>query len=299
MARPVTVTRSANRPARCGARTAGRLPGSGLPRSAPRGCSAAAPASPILAYHAIEARHMLTGLTALQHDSLRRTIAVDVTIAIAALHVLGVVVLDHEADSAGLTDLGRYAIRRVRGMAQPGDPVLRMRITLVGVDGPPVWRQVVIPAGYTLDRVHGVIQAAMGWQNSHLHMFRIADREYGPAYLDDELETLNEKQFRVGDLVKTGDLASYEYDFGDGREHELAVGAGATADAATVYPECTDGEGACPPEDCGGPGGFTDLKELLAGPPSPEREEMRAWSGEEYDPAYFDLATANAAAGSV
>jgi hypothetical protein len=102
-----------------------------------------------IAYHAIEARYMLTGLTALQHDSLRRTIAVDVTIAMAALHVLGVVVLDHEADSAGLTDLGRYAIRRVRGMAQPGDPVLRMRITLVGVDGPPVWRQVVIPAGYT------------------------------------------------------------------------------------------------------------------------------------------------------
>ncbi len=131
--------------------------------------------------------------------------------------------------SAGLTDLGRYAIRRVRGMAQPGDPVLQMRVTLADVDGPPVWRQVVIPAGYTLDRVHGVIQAAMGWQNSHLHMFRIAGREYGPAYLDDELETLDEKQFRIGDLVKTGDLAGYEYDFGDGWEHELAVEASAAA----------------------------------------------------------------------
>jgi len=68
--------------------------------------------------------------------------------------------------------------------------------------------------------------------------------------------------------------------------------------AVRVYPECTGGEGACPPEDCGGPGGFADLKELLAGPPSPEREEMRAWAGEEYDPARFDLAAANAAAGS-
>src|SRR5450755_4155802 len=229
-----------------------------------------------IANHAIEARYMLTGLTALQHDSLQRMIAVDVTIAMAALHVLGVVVLDREADSAGLTDLGQYAIRRVCGMAQPGDPVLQVRITLAGVDGPPVWRQVTIPAGYTLDRVHGVIQAAMGWQDSHLHMFRIAGREYGPA-----------------------DLAGYEYDFGDGWEHELAVGASATADAAAVYPECTAGEGACPPEDCGGPGGFADLKELLAGPPKPEREEMRAWAGEEYDPAHFDLAAANAAAGSV
>lgn len=89
-------------------------------------------------------------------------VAVDVTIAMAALHVLGVVVLDREADSAGLTELGRYAIRRVRGMAQTGDPVLQVRVTLADVDGPPVWRQVVIPAGYTLDRVHSVIQAAMG-----------------------------------------------------------------------------------------------------------------------------------------
>ena len=252
-----------------------------------------------IAYDVIEARYMLGGLTKLQHDSLRRMIAVDVTIAMAALHVLGVVVLDREAGSVMLTDLGRYAVRRVRGMAQPGDPVLQLRVTLAGVDGPPVWRQVVIPAGYTLDRVHGVIQAAMGWQNSHLHMFRIAGREYGPAYLDDELETLDEKQFRIGDLVKTGDLAGYEYDFGDGWEHEVAVEAGAAADAATVYPECIAGEGACPPEDCGGPGGFAELKELLAGPPSLERKDMRVWAGEDYDPAHFDLAAANTAAGSI
>jgi Plasmid pRiA4b ORF-3-like protein len=252
-----------------------------------------------IAYDVIEARYMLGGLTKLQHDSLRRMIAVDVTIAMAALHVLGVVVLDREAGSVMLTDLGRYAVRRVRGMAQPGDPVLQLRVTLAGVDGPPVWRQVVMPAGYTLDRVHGVIQAAMGWQNSHLHMFRIAGREYGLAYLDDELETLDEKQFRIGDLVKTGDLAGYEYDFGDGWEHEVAVEAGAAADAATVYPECIAGEGACPPEDCGGPGGFAELKELLAGAPSLERKEMRVWAGEDYDPAHFDLAAADTAAGSI
>ena len=252
-----------------------------------------------IACDVIEARYMLGGLTKLQHDSLRRIIAVDVTIAMAALHMLGVVVLDREAGSDMLTDLGRYAVRRVRGMAQPGDPVLQLRVTLAGVDGPPVWRQVVIPAGYTLDRVHGVIQAAMRWQNSHLHMFRIAGREYGPAYLDDELETLDEKQFRIGDLVKTGDLAGYEYDFGDGWEHEVAVEAGAAADAATVYPECIAGEGACPPEDCGGPGGFAELKELLAGPPSLERKEMRVWAGEDYNPAHFDLAAANTAAGSI
>jgi len=84
-----------------------------------------------------------------------------------------------------------------------------------------------------------------------------------------------------------------------GADGYLAVVASAIADAATSYPACTGGEGACPPEDCGGPGGFADLKELLAGPPTPEREEMRAWAGEDYDPAHFDLAASNAAVASV
>jgi hypothetical protein len=252
-----------------------------------------------IAYDAIEARYVLASLTALQHDSLRRTIATDITIAMAALHVLGVVVLDREAGAAGLTDLGRYAIRRVRDMAQPGDRVLQVRVTLADVDGPPVWRQVLIPARYTLDRVHAIVQATMGWEESHLHMFRIAGREYGPLYLNEELEALDESQYRIEDLLTTGDRAEYEYDFGDGWDHELTVEASVVADAVTVYPACTGGEGACPPEDCGGPGGFADLKELLAGPPGPEREEMRAWAGEDYDPARFDLAAANAAAASV
>ena len=60
-----------------------------------------------IAYDVIEARYMLGGLTALQHDSLRRMIAADVTTALVALHVLGVVVLDREAGTAVLTDLGR------------------------------------------------------------------------------------------------------------------------------------------------------------------------------------------------
>jgi hypothetical protein len=60
-----------------------------------------------IAYDVIEARYMLGGLTALRHDSLRRMIAADVTTAMAALHVLGVVVVDREAGTAVLTDLGR------------------------------------------------------------------------------------------------------------------------------------------------------------------------------------------------
>jgi hypothetical protein len=223
------------------------------------------------AYDMIAARYMLARLTDGQHDSLRRTITVDVRIAMAALHVLGVVVLDLDQDTATLTDLGRYAIRRVRGMAQPGEPVLQVRITLADITDPPVWRRVLVPAGYTLDRVHTVIQTAMGWQNCHLHEFMIDDRRYGPSDPDEEYVVSDETQFRLGDVAKVGDRIGYAYDFGDGWEHELAIEATAEAEMDGVYPACTGGEGACPPEDSGGAPGFTDLKALLAGPPSPER----------------------------
>jgi hypothetical protein len=249
------------------------------------------------AYGMIAARYRLAQLTDVQHDSLRRTITVDVRIAMSALHVLGVVEPDWDQDTATLTDLGQYAIRRVRGMAQPGEPVLQVRITLADVTDPAVWRRVLIPAGYTLDRVHPVIQAAMGWQNYHLHEFTI-DGKYGPADPDEEYQASDETQFRLGDLVQAGDRIEYAYDFGDGWEHELAIEAAAEAEADGAYPACTGGEGACPPEDSGGTPGFADLKALLAGPPSPERDEMRAWAGD-YDPARFDLTAADAAVAAI
>ncbi len=257
------------------------------------------------AYGLIEARYVLSDLTERQHDTLRRMIAVDVTIAMSALHVLGIVVLDRGADhdraedSAELTALGRYAIRRLRGMAQAGEPVLQVRITLMEVDGPPVWRRVLIPAAYPLDRVHAVIQAAMGWQNCHMHAFRIGDVSYGPPDPYDELGFLDERKVRLGDLAATADRIEYEYDFGDGWEHELVIEARTTAQDGDIYPSCVTGEGACPPEDCGGVYGFADFKELLAGPPSTERDEMLEWAGGGYDPAHFILTAANTAVAAV
>jgi hypothetical protein len=253
------------------------------------------------AYDAIEDRYVLSDLTGQQHDSLRRIIAVDVGIAMSALHVLGVVALDGEADdeqagkSAKLTDLGRYAIRRLRGMAQPGDPLLQVRITLKDVDSPPVWRRVLIPAAYSLDRVHAVIQAAMGWENYHMHAFRVGSAGYAAPDPDDELGYHDETKVRLADLATTAKRIDYEYDFGDSWEHELVIEARTVAEDDGGYPACTGGEGACPPEDCGGSYGFAEFKELLAGPPSAEREEMLEWAGADYDPARFDLAAANSA----
>ena len=267
-----------------------------------------------LAYQMIEARYVLRALTPTQRDHLRRTVEADARIALLHLRALGVTIVSRNSDkvseygaldwseaTAELTGLGRHAIRRLTGMAMPGDPVLTIRVTLLDVDNPAVWRRVLVPASFTLDRVHKVIQEAMGWQDSHLHQFRIGGREYGMTKIDefDDFDTLDEKRFRIGDLVKPGGIIEYQYDFGDSWDHELVIEKAQEAVAVDLYPACVAGEGACPPEDSGGTPGFADLKAILAGPPGPERDEMRAWAGEEYDPAYFDLASANTSVSSV
>jgi len=258
-----------------------------------------------MAYDMIASRYMLGRLTEQQHDWLRRTITVDIEIAMSALSVLGVVALDARTnrdradEGAELTDLGRHAIRRLRGMAQPGDALLQVRVTLADVADPPVWRRVLIPSAYPLDRVHAVIQGTMGWENSHLHVFRVGGESYAAADPDGEVGYLDETKFRLGDVVAGVDRLDYEYDFGDGWEHALVVEARTVAQDGVAYPACVAGEGACPPEDCGGSPGFAEFKAVLAGPPSAERDELLTWAGGAYDPGRFDVSAANAAVSAI
>ena len=93
--------------------------------------------------------------------------------------------------------------------------------------------------------------------------------------------------------------SDYEYDFGDGWEHTLVVEARETAQDGEVYPACVAGEGACPPEDCGGSPGFAEFKAALAGPPGTERDALLQWAGGDYDPGRFNLSAVNAAVSAI
>jgi hypothetical protein len=59
------------------------------------------------------------------------------------------------------------------------------------------------------------------------------------------------------------------------------------------------GEGACPPEDCGGSYGFAEFKAVLAGPRTAERAELAQWAGGDYDPDRFDLSAVNSAVAAI
>lgn len=118
--------------------------------------------------------------------------------------------LDREQRRVGpvpVTALGRWAVRHAAGGPVEGDPVLQLRIELVDSADPVVWRQVLVPADCTLGQLHVVIQAAMGWQTSHLHQFSVDGTHYGPRGTD--LDVTPEDSARLGETAGPGTVLDY------------------------------------------------------------------------------------------
>lgn len=132
----------------------------------------------------------------------------------------------------------------------------RLRVRLRDVE-PAVVRVVDVPASSTLPELHHLLQAAVGWTDSHLHRFDCGPVSWGqPDDLDDAVR--DETSARLTDLPAT---FGYLYDFGDGWEHDVEV-----LGAGDAEPGCRYGEGGCPPEDCGGPHGYAELLATSADP---------------------------------
>jgi hypothetical protein len=174
--------------------------------------------------------------------------------------------------------------------------IYQIKVSLIGCR-PPIWRRLLLPADMALERLHHVLQAAMGWENCHLHEFRADRRRFGvrdasDGFLDGSA-TIDERRARISDLLaKAGSKAEYTYDFGDSWEHSILVEKVLPAEPGLTYPVCTGGERNGPPEDCGGLGGFYDLLEALSDPEHPEHEELQEWAGD-YDPAVFSVEAVN------
>lgn len=147
---------------------------------------------------------------------------------------------------------------------------------------PAVVRVLDVPAASTLGEVHDLLQVALGWTDSHLHQFVTDEAVYSVPSDDDWEEVVDERDVM---LAKMPPSFRYDYDFGDGWEHDVEV-VGPGGDE----PALVSGEGACPPEDCGGPHGYGLLLEALADVNHPDHQQMRDWVGELPS---FDLAAAH------
>jgi len=175
-------------------------------------------------------------------------------------------------------------------------PIYQLKITLKEIE-PPIWRRVLVSGNVSIKTIHKVIQIAMGWTNSHLHMFVLPD---GQTFSDPFFEMLDDPAPEDETRVKLRKVAPnvefrfvYEYDFGDSWEHEILVEDIISPGPSGRVPRCIAGERACPPEDCGGNWGYFDFVQAIRDPLHKEHKRMLEWYGGPFDPDLFDIEKVN------
>jgi hypothetical protein len=195
--------------------------------------------------------------------------------------------------------LNRRITKRLRPSASPSsDPVCiyQLHIELQDI-APAIWRRLLVPGGIKLDALHRVLQAAMGWTDSHLHSFAIAGKKYGIPDPDwPEMKLVDERRTMLASCLSASVTDfTYEYDFGDRWEHTIRVERTLPIEDTRSYPLCIAGANACPPEDVGGTPGYLDFLQAITDPLHPEHADMLRWCGGAFDPRGFDLNSVNAA----
>jgi hypothetical protein len=171
------------------------------------------------------------------------------------------------------------------------DTQYHIHIVLMGVK-PYIWRMVQVKPEMPLAFFHRLIQKVMGWQDLHLHHFIKGDTFYAPRLDDDDgynTMKLDYSELTIKDiLTKQHDRIVYEYDFGDGWQHEIWLEKKVTT-GKKEHPVCLKGRMKCPPEDCGGVSDYMDLLEELNKRDAAERKlylENRFM--DDFDPEQFD-----------
>ena len=85
----------------------------------------------------------------------------------------------------------------------PAVPIYEIKITLRAIEPEP-WRRVQVRADIPLSTLHRVIQHAMGWTNSHLHVFEVRGQRYGMRFPGDDLDfepPTDERRVRLCDVA--------------------------------------------------------------------------------------------------
>jgi hypothetical protein len=143
-------------------------------------------------------------------------------------------------------------------------PPLLPRLKLVVRDvHPVVWRRVKLADSLSIADLHRAIQLLVGWDDDHLHGFRIHGRDYGIAHVggpsfDEDTAAVRLAQFGF----RPTDRFLYEYDFTAGWQVDVRVEkvieeAPCESHRATA---CLAGREPSPPNGCGGPRAYAERR---------------------------------------
>lgn len=172
--------------------------------------------------------------------------------------------------------------------------IYQIKITLNG-SKPKVWRRLLVYSDTMLDDMHRIIQTSMGWKNSHLHLFDDGINQYAPSEFE-VAKTMDSRAMNLKAILKNQEsIINYVYDLGDRWEHEILLEEILMEYVSGQIPKCISGKSSCPPEDCGGIYGYTELLSIISNPKHEEYESMIDWLGDDFDPNYFDMNEINIA----
>ncbi len=139
--------------------------------------------------------------------------------------------------------------------------VYQLKLSLRGIS-PMIWRRLLVTGDMSIAHLHAVLQIAMGWEDVHLHRFRIHGKYYGISRAGGLLFVDDPCQVRLSDLeLRAGERFVYEYEMGACWHHEIRLERVLPLDPGKTYPVCTGGARDLPREDCGGPWGYQTLME--------------------------------------
>lgn len=98
-------------------------------------------------------------------------------------------------------------------------------------------------------------------------------------------------------LKKVGDECSLTYDMGDAWHHtirlvEIRRYEDKYIRFGHIGVEILSGEGACPPEDCGGVLSYEEIMRIIKDPEDCEYERFRSLLWPQFDPAFFEIRSA-------
>jgi Plasmid pRiA4b ORF-3-like protein len=168
--------------------------------------------------------------------------------------------------------------------------IVRLKVTLKGVE-PLVMRPIDVPLKIRLDRLHLILQAALGWTDSHLYLFSAGGAEWGVPDEDFPDDAAPAAGTALRDVIEDTRARTlhYVYDFGDHWDHVIKVERIGEAVPNLLYPMLIAAAGHCPPEDVGGPSGYAELLEVIGDPDHEEHEQMLTWAGGRFDPHAPDI----------
>jgi hypothetical protein len=175
--------------------------------------------------------------------------------------------------------------------------ILRLRVSLDRSE-PEIWRELLVPEIFSLGNLHVLIQLVFGWEDYHLHDFRLGQRTFGAVDPEAPEHQEDEEEFDLGQgLPRDGASIKYVYDFGDNWTLEVKRVSSEHPEPGARYPLCVAGERAAPPEDAGGIDAFNEAAHAFEHPDAADPEEVLdpeiyRWYGD-FDPVAFDVDDTN------